>query len=320
VKKDLRKIPEILSSCDRSTEDDLTDDPLTELKLARRQGEFHGTLNVLCDTQYTNHFSNLTKLSLYDCGLVNLKGIGMLGEHSRLEELNLGRNMIKELPPEFALLAESLKVLWLDDCEIEGTMPECIYQLINLQTLRMPGNKINNLSLEDDDAGSLSNLQQLEVLCLDGNNICDIPKDLKLPSLKSLLLRQNYIEEIPSSVFENLPAVKLLQLSSNKLGSLSATIFQCGQLEHIYINGNEITQFPSGIDAFSWSNLKHLNVSNNKMSSMPDDFIDRFGIPDPKTGLCTKDTSCKVMLIGNPLLKRTAGAVPSRSDDMDIDV
>lgn len=188
VKKDLRKITEILSSSDQPTKDNHTE-PLIELKLARRQSEFHGTLNVLCDKQYTNHFSNLTKLSLYDCGLVNLKGIGVLGEQSRIEELNLGRNMIRELPPEFALLADSLKVLWMDDCELKGTMPECIYQLLNLQTLRMPGNQISHLSPKDDESGSLSNLQQLEVLCLDGNNICEIPKDLKLPSLRSLLLR-----------------------------------------------------------------------------------------------------------------------------------
>ena len=98
VKKDLRKIPEILSRNEENDEKEnqsmnaIGSSSLTELKLARRQGEFGGNLKVLCDPIYSNALANLTKLSLYDCGLHDLKGIGMLGECSRLQQLNIGSN------------------------------------------------------------------------------------------------------------------------------------------------------------------------------------------------------------------------------------
>ena len=206
VKKDLRKIPEILSRNEENDEKEnqpmnaIGSSSLTELKLARRQGEFGGNLKVLCDPIYSNALANLTKLSLYDCGLHDLKGIGMLGECSRLQQLNIGSNDFTDLPAEFALLADTLEVLWMDDCKLKGPLPECIYQLSNLKSLRLPGNRIDTILSgnegllgidedEEDTSDGLSSLKNLETLSLDNNLLKSLPRELELPKLESLMMR-----------------------------------------------------------------------------------------------------------------------------------
>jgi len=290
----LRKIPEILATKDENEDNDVSN--ITELRLARRQGEFKGTVSVLCDPLYSKELSNLTKLSLYDCGLNDLSNLGsFLGEHSRLEELNLGQNHFSVLPPDFALLGDSLKVLWLDDCNLKGTLPECLFQLTELQSLRLPGNEISDIgggqsnddNSDDDAPPGLSALTKLEMLCLDCNKIENIPKDLKLPRLRSLMIRQNSLKEIDDDVFEGFPKLKLLHLSSNNLERIPKSILSsCHSLEELYLNGNTLIRLPRGFDE-SLKYLKHLNLSNNSIKRVPLDFIDRFGAPDA-TGKCSK--------------------------------
>ena len=273
VKKDLRKIPIILQDAmdvPQTPNDNKNNDhnnkeeskeskkPLTELRLARRPTEFkQGTIqNVLCQPKYIPAMTNLVSVSLYDCNIHNLDGIGffasnvndMLGiqqgsdgrihangnanaqtmtSHEEknqeegstrsttmvvcpnLQEFNLGRNPIKTLPSELGLLSPTLKSLWLDDCQLEGPLPSCLYQLEHLEMLRLSNNQITKLNDDkydedgdkvmegnfddnDDRSSSLgvSNWKKMEVLCLDGNNIENVPKSLiYLTKLKSLLLR-----------------------------------------------------------------------------------------------------------------------------------
>ena len=221
---------------DKENQDDNTTDdkkavgvPLTELRLARRPTEFKdGFEKVLCQPHYVPALRNLVSISLYDCQIRDLNGIGFFasqidaiqkdddnntntddgngdvkmddvdsdskdkrifgGENSvcpNLEELNLGRNPLKNLPKELSLLSKSLKSLWLDDCELEGALPECLYELENLTMLRISNNNITEL--KDEGVGKW---KKMEVLCLDGNKIETIPKAfMELTKLKSLLLR-----------------------------------------------------------------------------------------------------------------------------------
>lgn len=296
VKRDLRKIPEIINL---SNNNDDESDVLTELKLARRQGEFLGNLNVLCDPIYAQKFRNLTNLSLYDCGLHDLRGIGMLGDCSRVQKLNLGHNDFTEIPPDFALLADTLEVLWLDDCQLHGPLPECIYQLVNLKELRMSGNQISEVRAgnvvdvgldEDDDEDmeedGLSALKLLEVLCLDNNNLTTIPNDILLPKLQSLMIRQNQISQVPEMSMKQMPSLRVLQISSNSLNRLPSSITTCHTLEEIYVNGNALKKLPSCIDRLE--KVKVLNACDNQIQVLPSGFIDRFGRPDIKTGNCSK--------------------------------
>ena len=203
IKKDLRKIPRILA--DAAPVDNIPnniDDEaepaakrtkrpvLTELRLSRRNSEFNGTLNILCQPEHAPSLQHLVSLSLYDCQISSLAGIGMLASPvdgrsmccPDLQELNVGRNPLKTLPDELAMLP--LQSLWCDDCQLEGTMPACISKILTLTTLRLSNNKLTEIPSD------IRNLRQLQTLCLDGNQIETVPSELaELCDLQTLLLR-----------------------------------------------------------------------------------------------------------------------------------
>ena len=221
VKKDLRKIPVILKDAMFPEDEENKPKPLIELRLARRPTEFpNGSIqNILCQPMYIPALQNLISISLYDCQIRNLNGIGFFasskrksmmsgGDHDEdiqmenmdpndanndndndcicpnLTELNLGRNPISEIPPEMAQL-KSLKSLWLDDCEIKGSLPTSLYELRNLNVLRLSHNQITSV-----DEHGVKQWKEMEVLCLDGNGIESIPTSfVELNKLKSLMLR-----------------------------------------------------------------------------------------------------------------------------------
>jgi Leucine-rich repeat (LRR) protein len=203
IQKDLRKVPRILSdavkaseppSFEEGHESSKEPEKLTELRLARRAPEFGGNLSILCQPRNAPALHHLTTLSLYDCQIRSLDGIGMLGSPAsdgnsticcpNLRELNIGRNPISTLPDELALLAHSLTTLWCDDCQITGTIPNCVMKLSMLETLRMSNNAITHIPEE------IENLSALRVLALDGNQLEMVPRQLsKLSKLSSLILR-----------------------------------------------------------------------------------------------------------------------------------
>lgn len=201
IKKDLRKIPRILADATPDN-DNNNDDPaeravkrtkretLTELRLSRRNSEFNGSLKILCQPENAPSLQHLVSLSLYDCQISSLAGIGMLaspvdGRNSccpDLREFNVGRNPITTLPEELATLP--LKELWCDDCQLTGVLPEWVTNLRELETLRVSNNKITEIPV------SIRNLRNLKTLCLDGNEIVQVPSELsELCDLQTLLLR-----------------------------------------------------------------------------------------------------------------------------------
>ena len=207
IKKDLRKIPRILedAALEGDTEirkDNYGSEPsskrskrdvLTELKLARRSSEFNGSLKILCQPKNAPSLSNLVSLSVYDCQIKSLEGIGFLGSTvgnegkiccPNLKTLNLGRNPIQTLPKELSAFRRSLKELWCDDCNISGPLPSCVFQLDQLELLQMANNKITEIP------SSIERLQRLKSLCMDRNEIVEVPREIgRMGSLEAIMLR-----------------------------------------------------------------------------------------------------------------------------------
>ena len=215
IKKDLRKIPKILADAAFDVDSGDTEthgsnnpssagpteneraskrskrDVLTELKLARRKSEFRGTLRILCQPKNAPALHHLKSLSVYDCNIRTVDGIGFLGSDCggkcvapNLETLNLGRNPIETLPDELSRLAPSLKELWCDDCRIGGPIPAAVMELENLRLLQLANNGITSIP------SSIGKLKKIETICLDRNEIDTVPPELgTLERLRSLMLR-----------------------------------------------------------------------------------------------------------------------------------
>lgn len=310
VKKDLRKIPTILSSAlqspsDKTKEHDETYEKiiLKDLPLSRRPAEFNGSISILCNPKFIPSLKHLTRLSLYDCQISSLDHIGALansngnGTATNLQDLNIGRNPLNYLPDDLSLFQNSLRNLWCDDCQLTGSLPSCVLELKQLQILRMSNNQIDCIPDQ-----KIQNLRNLKILCLDGNNIKQIPSQVgTLQNLESLLLRKNKIQYLPEGVPGGLnKKLKLLHVSSNLLQSLPQSISDCTTLECIYANSNALNSIPTKM-ASSLIHLKHVNLCSNQIFQLPDDFIERFGNFDFDSMECIKDSSCKVMLRKNPI-------------------
>jgi len=295
IKKDLRKIPTILAdaaSDEAEMEtDETTKHSLTDLPLQRRKAEFDGNVKILCQPSNAPALRKLKSLSLYDCEIVDLTGIGLC---ENLVHLNVGRNPIQDLPKtDFAQLS-SLETLCLDDCDISGPLPEAITSLRMLQELRMANNKITEIP------DTISNLQQLTVLGLDNNRLTALPDALTtLSNLKTLLLRSNELTVLPDNL-PNMISLELLHVSSNKLTALPDSLVECLSLTHIYANSNQLKTVPAGLETLP--ELKHLNLSHCKIEFLTCEFFRSFGHPN-SDGLCIAATS-KVLLTGNPVLKK----------------
>lgn len=324
IKKDLRKIPRILADAALVVEEPADEgeqaskrvkrDVLTELKLARRKAEFKGSMNILCQPSNAPSMQHLISISVYDCNIKSLDGVGMFGSAvdgrsvccPLLETLNVGRNPLTTLPDEISMLALSLKELWCDDCEITGPLPDCVLALSNLETLNMASNSIT--AIPED----IKNLVKLQRLCLDRNKISQVPEELgTLQHLEALQLRNNQIKFLPS-VNTNL---KLLHVSSNLLSSLPPGLTECTKLEILFCNSNRIRDIPMNLSELQ--NLKRVNLSNNQIDYTPTNFSDRFGDPDPTTGLCDKDDKC-VVYIGQNEFNKTTTTSPGKTTTLQV--
>jgi Leucine-rich repeat (LRR) protein len=337
IKKDLRKIPLILADAAPVVEDDdenmdnntgeeqqskrVKREILTELKLARRKAEFKGSVRILCQPSNAPALRHLVNLSVYDCNITSLDGIGMLGSSLNnnnsiccpsLETLNIGRNPITELPEELSMLRLSLKELWCDDCQIKGPLPNCVFALSKLETLNMANNQLTEIP---DDKGLLDNLSQLQRLCLDRNEISDIPSHLAtaLPKLEALMLRHNRLTYLPA-----LPAgMKLLHVSSNQLTSLPP-LQHCVGLEILCANGNQLESVVSmGLEDLK--QLKRVNLTKNAIEYCPVSFTGHFGVPHATTGLCELEQGdisdgggCAVYMGQNPFLEPVKEPSPAK--------
>lgn len=310
IKKDLRKIPRILADAaqiedERETTDEnaakrLKRERLTELKLARRKAEFNESLNVLCHPSNSPSLKYLVSLSVYDCDIKSLDGIGFFGSAvdggreiccPALECLNVGRNPITTLPDELSMLSRSLRELWCDDCQIQGPLPPCVMTLDKLETLHMASNHITEIPAD------ISNLQELKHLCLDHNRIDFVPENIaSLTKLDVLLLRHNRLSKLP-----DLPTnLRLLHVSSNLLERLPSSLNSCAGLQQVFANSNKLKSISFDIDALVY--LKRLNLSNNQIEHVPLSFSERFGEPDKATGLCNNKDGCVVYVGQNPFV------------------
>jgi Leucine-rich repeat (LRR) protein len=156
----------------------------------------------------------------------------------------------------------------------------------------------------------------LKVLCLDRNQLTELPKALGIwaPNLEELYVRHNIIRSIAKVYFPS--TIRILHLSSNQLDNLdglfrtgsttsssggsntdptvavdmvdddststkttaaTATTTQCPQLTRLFVNGNQLTNIPEGILS-QHPKLERLVICHNTpLTSLPDEIWNHVG-------------------------------------------
>jgi len=334
IEKDLRKIPTILSDATkasnnrgdnnvvendkkkkkRNNDDDnsssSSSSKLLDLRLQRRKAEFKGSVKILCQPENAPALDHLQCLSLYDCGVSTLDGIGML---STLETLNVGRNPLEHVPDELSTGCTSLKEIWLDDCAFTGSLPVAVLKCQALEELRISNNKLTHIPSE------IRNLSKLRVLGLDNNQFKSLPSDLEcMNNLETLLVRQNQLQELPDGIFDNskISNLKVLHASSNQLVRVPVSVKGCKSLTHLYLNSNLLKSLPNGMEKMTLQgySMKRLNISHNQIDYLPAAFFHTFGEPDAN-GLCTKMDNCQIMMLENPVCKQKKPLLQINAED-----
>lgn len=125
----------------------------------------------------------------------------------------------------------------LSDCELRR-VPSGIYlccRVYRKENLYLQSNRLQSL----DGGGLLSDLYLIKVLNISCNNFLQIPNDIKyLINLTELHVHENFLEYIPETI-EPLQCLQILNVSKNKLKSLTPSLGKLKNLRKLIITDND---------------------------------------------------------------------------------
>ncbi|XP_069797796.1 leucine-rich repeat-containing G-protein coupled receptor 6 [Narcine bancroftii] len=182
---------------------------------------------------------------------------------SKLQELGFHNNNIKAIPEKAFVGNPLLQTIHFYDNPIQFVGKSAFQYLPKLHTLSLNG--ANELKEFLDLKGTTS----LEILTLTRAGITSLPKGLcqQLPNLRVLELSYNQIHTLPS--FYNCQKLEEIGLQHNRITEIRADTFQqLMGLRSLDLGWNDITFIH--YDAFvSLHSLKKLDLTFNQLSSLP---------------------------------------------------
>lgn len=140
-------------------------------------------------------------------------------------------------------------------------LPEDVLKLENLEFLNLGGNKLSSLPL------NLDRLTKLRTIFFANNEFTTIPKVLgNLPSLFMLSFKGNKIETIDIESLS--PSIGWLILTDNRLETLPSSIGKLSKLRKLMLSGNRLTALP--IELSACRDLELIRLASNEIQSLPD--------------------------------------------------
>ncbi|KAJ0009654.1 hypothetical protein NQD34_001356 [Periophthalmus magnuspinnatus] len=149
----------------------------------------------------------------------------------------------------------------------------------SVERINLGFNSISSLSEK-----SLSGLTRLELLLVHGNDLHSLPDGVfkDLSALQMLKLSYNKLREVNRHTFLGLWSLARLHLDHNSLESLDPDTFHgLTNLKLLQLEGNRIKQLHPAtfttftiLERFHLSTLKHLYLSNNSLSTIPEELLE----------------------------------------------
>ncbi|KNX78568.1 protein kinase [Pseudomonas sp. 250J] len=163
-----------------------------------------------------------------------------------LDDLRAGRlrgitrlNLCQELtdfPREIFDLADSLEVLDLTGNRLSD-LPADLHRLTRLKVLFCSNNRFTHLP------HAIGRCQVLETAGFRGNRITRVDAQALPPSLRSLVLTDNALEQLPEALGDCAQLQKLM-LAGNRLRGLPQSLARCERLELLRIASNRLQALP----------------------------------------------------------------------------
>jgi hypothetical protein len=194
----------------------------------------------------------------HQISLVPLSNLIHSSAMDEILELNLTNSNLTEFPVEI-LQHTSLEILRLDGNHLTN-LPEEILQLTNLKILFLGGNKFTVFPK------ILGQMSSLIMISFKSNLIAHISEEALSPSIRWLILTDNLIESLPSSIGK-LTKLKKLMLANNRLSSLPDEMSQCQELELIRLASNQFQEIPNWL--FEISSLSWIALAGNPCFPTP---------------------------------------------------
>ncbi|MFA0548033.1 leucine-rich repeat-containing protein kinase family protein [Vibrio splendidus] len=157
------------------------------------------------------------------------------GQLNGITRLQLSEGLT-EFPLEILELADSLEILDLSGNQLSD-LPEELSQLTNLRIIFASNNLFTHLP---DVLGSLP---KLEMVGFKTNQIKTVSEQSLPTQLRWLILTDNEIEALPSSLGER-PRLQKLALAGNKIRVLPESMESLSNLELVRLSANQLTEFP----------------------------------------------------------------------------
>ncbi|KAF2262465.1 L domain-like protein [Lojkania enalia] len=184
---------------------------------------------------------------------------------SQLSKLNLSRNQLPIEIMDTISQIPTLRHLKVAENNLSGDMPETLGSLNQLEVLELQGNKITSLPAE------IRKLTRLRTLNISNNQFNALPPELftSVPIVEFLAAKNTFSQ--PFFDIDTVPHLQSLDLSNNEMGSLcvSGTVL-LPALKTIDVSSNRLTALP---DISSWTSLTTLLAGENKLTSFPEGFL-----------------------------------------------
>jgi tRNA A-37 threonylcarbamoyl transferase component Bud32 len=157
------------------------------------------------------------------------------GQLKGIKRLKLSEGLT-EFPLEIIELADSLEILDLSGNQLSD-LPAELSKLTNLRIIFASNNLFTHLP---DVLGSLP---KLEMIGFKTNQIKTVSEQSLPTQLRWLILTDNEIEALPSSLGER-PRLQKLALAGNKIRVLPESMENLSNLELVRLSANQLTEFP----------------------------------------------------------------------------
>ena len=234
--------------------------------------------------------ADTTEIDLHD-NEINSFPDDAFKKFDKLIKLNVGKNPFTEMP-DLAPVGDTLKVLKMRTCKLTEVNANICNELIALKELDLYGNKINSFP---DDA--FDEFYHLENLNIGKNPLTQMPNLAPVgDTLKVLEMQACKLTELNASIFNELVALKELDLYGNNIDSFTDDAFKVSDhLRKLIIGKNPLTEKPNlapvsdtlkvlemrkckltELNASIFNELvalKELDLYDNNIDSFPDDAI-----------------------------------------------